>query len=200
MNIFLDGTEITQLHDFKNSTVKEVYTFLYDMCLKENKTIKQVLVDGKELKAEDIDSFLKKNIEEMGQIEFFSITGESILNNLCALGNSFILISKEFENISIILNEGKDDKALSIIQEFSIMLHNLYIYYGFFDIAGIPATHLFEGKTIATYQAEISPLLNDIVNAFAQKDTVAISDITEYELAPITLSLGKGLVALIELR
>ena len=73
------------------------------------------------------------------------------------------------------------------------MLKDLYMLYSLFDMAELDYDFMFEGKTIATYKNEFSDLLKNIIEGFEEKDTVAVSDIAEYELSPLVLALGNGL-------
>ena len=50
--------------------------------------------------------------------------------------------------------------------------------------------------TIREYQSEISSNLDSIIHAIEDTDTVEISDIAEYELAPIVKKLGNGLLSI----
>ena len=129
----------------------------------------------------------------MELIELFTINGNEVKQSLTKLGAEFADVAERLTNISILLNEGKEGEALSIIQEFSIMLKDLYMLYSLFDMAELDYDFMFEGKTIATYKNEFSDLLKNIIEGFEEKDTVAVSDIAEYELSPLVLALGNGL-------
>ena len=196
MRVFIDGKNLEYaIEDEK--TIGEVLGSIEEYCMKNNSTVTSVTLDGKIIPANELDVFFVKPISEVELIELSTLKGSDVKENLAKLGEGFVLVAEKLTNISLLLNEGNEEKALSIIQEFSIMLKDLYTLYSLFDIVGIGYDFMFEGKTIATYKSEFSNLLKNIIEGFEQKDTVAISDIAEYELSPLVLALGKSLKQLV---
>ncbi len=196
MNVFIDGKKLDFVIE-NEKTIGEVLGNIEEYCMKHNSTVTTVALDGKVISADDLDNVFLKPISDVEIIELSTVNGSDVKENLIKLGDNFVLIAEKLTNIAILLNEGKEGEALSIIQEFSIMLKDLYMLYSLFDIAGIDYNFMFEGKTIAIYKNDFSDLLNNIIEGFEQKDTVAISDIAEYELSPLVLDLGNGLKKLV---
>ncbi|MGP1438003.1 MAG: hypothetical protein ACTTKH_02905 [Treponema sp.] len=197
MKVFIDENELDYVIE-NEKTIGEVLGNVEDYCMKSNATVTTVIVDGEVIPANKLDAVFLKPISDVELIELFTISGNEVRQNLAKLGGDFVILAENLTNIAILLNEGNEEKALSIIQEFSIMLKDLYMLYSLFDIADIGYDFMFEGKTIANYKEEFSSLLMNIVEGFEQKDTVAISDIAEYELSPLVLALGKGLKQLVQ--
>lgn len=49
---------------------------------------------------------------------------------------------------------------------------------------------------MSEYQKKITEFLDAVLSAFEKKDTIEVSDIAEYELAPLVKELGSGLLSL----
>ncbi|MGP1439943.1 MAG: hypothetical protein ACTTJ3_04290 [Treponema sp.] len=192
MKVFVDG-QILECVIENEKTIGEVLGNIEEYCMKRNATVITVMLDGKVIPANQLDDMFLKPISDVETIELSTVSGLEVKKNLVELGDKFVLVAEKLTDIAILLNEGKEGQALSIIQEFSIMLKDLYMLYSLFDIAGIDYDFMFEGKTIDAYKNEFSELLQNIIEGFEQKDTVAISDIAEYELSPLVLALGNGL-------
>lgn len=192
MKVFVDESEFECVIE-NEKTVGEVLGNIEEYCMKNNATVTTVVVDGEVIPANKLDDIFLKPISDVELIELFTINGNEVKQSLTKLGAEFADVAERLTNISILLNEGKEGEALSIIQEFSIMLKDLYMLYSLFDMAELDYDFMFEGKTIATYKNEFSDLLKNIIEGFEEKDTVAVSDIAEYELSPLVLALGNGL-------
>ena len=192
MKVFVDG-QILECVIENEKTIGEVLGNIEEYCMKRNATVTTVMLDGRVIPANELDDMFLKPISDVETIELSTVSGLEVKKNLVELGDKFVLVAEKLTDIAILLNEGKEGQALSIIQEFSIMLKDLYMLYSLFDIAGIDYDFMFEGKTIDAYKNEFSELLQNIIEGFEQKDTVAISDIAEYELSPLVLALGNGL-------
>ena len=192
MKVFIDGQMLEYTIE-NEKTVGEVLGNIEEYCMKNNATVTTVTIDGKIIPSNELDDIFAKLISDVELIELSTVNGNDVKENLVKLGDNFVSLAKKLTNIAILLNEGKEREVLSIIQEFSIMLRDLYMLYSLFDIADISYDYMFEGKTIASYKDEFSDLLKNIIEGFEQKDTVAVSDIAEYELSPLVLALGKGL-------
>ena len=196
MEVFIDGKKLEYVLE-NEKTIGEVLGNIEEYCMKSNATIVAVSIDGSEIPADKLDGIFIKPISDVEMIELSTIKGSEIKEDIINLGDKFIQTAEKLTKIAILLNEGKEGEVLSIIQEFSIMLKDLYMLYSLFNIAEIDYDSEFEGKTIATYKEEFSELLENIIEGFEQKDTVTISDIAEYELSPLVLALGKGLKQLV---
>lgn len=196
MEVFIDGKKLEYVLE-NEKTIGEVLGNIEEHCMKSNATVVAVSIDGSEIPADKLDGIFIKPISDVEMIELSTIKGSEIKEDVINLGDKFIQTAEKLTKIAVLLNEGKEGEVLSIIQEFSIMLKDLYMLYSLFNIAEIDYDSEFEGKTIATYKEEFSELLENIIEGFEQKDTVTISDIAEYELSPLVLALGKGLKQLV---
>jgi len=103
---------------------------------------------------------------------------------------------EEIEKIPIKVQTGDDVEIIKTIETFSINLAKLYETAKLFDIAEINEDLKLGEMTLCEYQREISSNLDAIINAIEDTDTVEISDIAEYELAPLVKKLGNGLLSI----
>ena len=98
--------------------------------------------------------------------------------------------------MAVKIQAGKDSEVISLIEEFTLNLQDFYSAARLSDITGISGNQKFGEKTIFEYHSELLDKLNIVLAAIENKDTVEISDIAEYELAPLVKALGNGLLSI----
>lgn len=195
MNITLNGNRLDfQLENEK--TVGEVLGKIEEACRKEKSTINEVRVNGKAVSAEELDVLFQKDAQDPADIELFTIGGEDIRLYLKELAGSFIENAEALESVPVKMQTGKDGEVLSLIENFSVNLANLYNTVKLFDLAEIPQDLKFGDMPFTEYQKKIAEFLDAAISAFENKDTIEVSDIAEYELAPLVKELGNCLSAL----
>ena len=194
MNIKLNGQEI-KLKLENEITIGDVLGNIEQECRNHKSTITQVIVNGKELTLKELDELFQDPHQMEINIELFTTSGEDIRILLKGLGDEFIKNSEEIEKIPIKVQTGSDVEIIKTIETFSINLAKLYETAKLFDIAEINEDLKLGEMTISEYQREISNL-DAIINAIEDTDTVEISDIAEYELAPLVKKLGNGLLSI----
>ena len=195
MNIKLNGQEI-ELKLENEITIGDVLGNIEQECRNRKNTITQVCVNGKELTLSELDELFEAPHKMDINIELFTTSGDDIRNLLKGLGDEFIKNSEEIEKIPIKVQTGSDVEVIKTIETFSVNLEKLYETAKLFDIADIPEDLKLGEMTIREYQSEISSNLDSIIHAIEDTDTVEISDIAEYELAPIVKKLGNGLLSI----
>lgn len=194
MKIILNGSELD--YSLENEkTIGEVLGAVELACKEQNATTAKIKINEKEILPAEMDKIFSLPVETDIKLELFTIDGSYIRSRLASLGHSFIDISEELEEIALKMQTGKEAEALETVKKFSTELRELYRCFNLFDIAGIPENHKLGEKTIPEYQAEISPMLENLVSGFEQNDTVEISDIAEYELSPLAKTLGNSLLS-----
>lgn len=194
MKIILNGCGLD--YSLENEkTIGEVLGSLEQLCRGQNATIASIKTAGNEIPPEELDKIFALPVETDIVLELFTADGNYVRNCLLSLGENFISISKELEDIALKIQTGKDGEALETAQKFSTALRDLYRCFALFDIAGISLDFKPGGKTIPEYMQEISPLLESFVAGFEQNDSVEVSDIAEYELSPLAKALGNGLLS-----
>lgn len=194
MQIILNGNKLN--YSLENEkTIGEVLGAVELACKEQNATVAEIKADGKEVLPQMLDNIFSMSVETDITLELFTIDGNYIRGCLVSLGNSFVNISEELEEVALKIQTGKDSEALETVKKFSTELRELYRCFNLFDIAGIPQDYKLGDKTIPEYQAEISPMLENLVSGFEQNDTVEVSDIAEYELSPLAKALGNSLLS-----
>ncbi|MFP4363931.1 MAG: hypothetical protein ACLFR1_08675 [Spirochaetia bacterium] len=93
-------------------------------------------------------------------------------------------MEEQFSEVSVLLQTGKDSKAMSIITEFSELSEKLlrtmpYLQQTYGDSENVV---LAEKKLTSLFQ-ELQDILQELSEAFDSKDYVLIGDIMEYEIA-----------------
>ena len=195
MKVKLNGQEI-KLKLENEITIGDVLGNIEQECRNHKSTITKVFVNGKELTLKELDELFQDPHQMEINIELFTTSGEDIRILLKGLGDEFIKNSEEIEKIPIKVQTGNDVEIIKTIETFSINLAKLYETAKLFDIAEINADLKLGEMTISEYQKEISSNLDAIINAIEDTDTVEISDIAEYELAPLVKKLGNGLLSI----
>ncbi len=195
MKIKLDGKDFAfKLED--EHLIGEVLGKIEEACKAEKCTVTQVHINGKNIAPEELDTLFKKSADEDITLELFTINGMEVKNMMKEMGKKFIKNAEEMESIPIKIQNGKDAEAVSLIENFTVNLHDFYSAVKLLDIADIPETEKFGEKTIPEYHKELFDMLNNILAAIQNKDSVEISDIAEYELSPLVKNLGNGLLSI----
>ena len=195
MKIKLNGSDF----DFQienEVTVGEVLGKVEEACGQQKSTIIEVCLNGKTLKADELDFLFAKSVKEDLTVELFTINKDGIRLYLKDLAKNFIGNAEDLEKVPVKMQTGKDGEVISLIENFSVNLTHLYNTIKLFDVADIPQDYKFGDKTIVEYQKQISEFLDIIISALENKDTIEVSDIAEYELSPLVKDLGNGLLSL----
>lgn len=101
------------------------------------------------------------------------------------------LTQNEINDISVLLQTGKDREALNSIIKFSelnqktLRLYPLLKNTGIIDINVI----VIDDKNISDYYSDLNGILSELIEAFTANDSVLIGDLLEYEVAPRLESL-----------
>ena len=195
MNIKLNGQKI-ELKLENEITIGDVLGNIEAACREKKNTITQVYADGKALTINELDELFQKPIQKDLNIELFTTSGNDVREFLKELGKEFIKDAEKIEGIHLQVQTGNNTDVLKVIEEFSLNLTKFYETAKLFDIADITEDFTFGKKTLREYQKEISSNLDAIINAIENTDTVEISDLAEYELAPLVKELGNGLLSI----
>ena len=90
-------------------------------------------------------------------------------------------ILPEMEEVSLMLQTGKDKKAMEIIIRFSELFQKLLRIY-----ANIPEEkiHTEQRQELKQFVSEMSKVLKELAEAFSNEDSVLLGDLMEYEIMP----------------
>ncbi|MBI9105219.1 MAG: hypothetical protein JEZ04_00650 [Spirochaetales bacterium] len=101
----------------------------------------------------------------------------------------------EINDISVLLQTGKDREALNSIIKFSELSQKILRIYpllknnGIIDIENIT----IDEKNFSEYYVDLNDILSELLEAFTANDSVLIGDLLEYEVAPRIESLVAAL-------
>ncbi len=92
----------------------------------------------------------------------------------------------EINDISVLLQSGKDREALGRIIRFSELSQKMLRLYPILKNSGLIDTDkLFINEmTLAEYYNDLNGILSELLEAFTANDSVLIGDLLEYEVAP----------------
>ncbi len=196
MKIRINGQDLS--YSIENeTTVGEILGAIETECEKNGMTVTEISFDGKKLDAAELDSFFAKPPAEVDEVNLTAISGARITSMFAAIGAQLADLVPRLSDIPVLLQTGKDDQVMGAIGDFSSTIEDLYRLLPLGSVAGIPEERLtVEGEPLAQYQAELTPLLRDLVGALEQKDTILVGDLAEYEIAPRIQRIGAVLSAL----
>ncbi|MEL3906727.1 MAG: hypothetical protein P1P65_06840 [Treponema sp.] len=193
MIITLNGTPLDYTLE-KEKNIGEVLGSIESLCRQEQATIIQVAADGKILTPDDLDRLFAEPVDSEVTIDLSTLSGAEVRSYMHTLAQELLASADEFERIPVYMQTGKDAQVLSVLQAFSQKLNELYRAFLLSDITGIPVDIPIQGKSLQSYQKEISSLLNDIVSSIEDKDIIQVGDLAEYELAPLVKDLINGVL------
>lgn len=195
MEFYVNGTKIdVELEDEK--TIGDVLKSFEEECSKSNATTVSIIVDGKNISAEDFDKTAEKPLCPDTKIELGIISQEAIENSFNEEKENCRKLSEELKQIPVKFQAGKDNEANSIITSLADLIDNIC------HTASLSALFpqkfgkiKIEDKTFVEFFADLSPVLKDFEQAIESKDTVLLCDLAEYEISPRLDSLADALEA-----
>lgn len=156
-------------------------------------TIK-ICLNKKEITSELFDTIISEPIEENTLIELTVISKGEVISSLEDSAAKFTDLSKQLEEIPVMLQSAKDSEANLIIttlaKEIDIFCHTTALSALFPDVY---SKLTIDGKDIGTFFSEFSPVLSDFEEALKSKDTVTIGDLSEYEISPRLTSISEAI-------
>ena len=196
MVIKINGEELSYTLE-NEKTLGEVLGSIEEACCREHETIVQVAVDGKELTSHELDLLFKQPVDTDITVELSTFSGAEIRNYMKSLTQELSDYAKDFEQIPVYMQTGKDVQALKLLGVFSEKLNELYRALLLSDVTELPIDIQIEGKSVHEYQKEITALLRDIVSSIEEKDIIQVGDLAEYELAPLVKTLINGVSSIL---
>ncbi len=113
------------------------------------------------------------------------------LNELSAVIKVLRLSLEDINNISILLQTGKDREALNSIIRFTELTQKLLRIYTILENTGVLdfSNAVIDEMTIREYFTSLNEILNEFTEAFSVGDSVLVGDLLEYEISPRVSSL-----------
>lgn len=180
-------------------TVGEVLKSFEEEASKNEATTTNIILDGKDIPADEFEGILDKPLLDDTVIELSVISKTAIIRNFKESGSRFEEMQAQLENVSVLLQSGKDVEAGKIItgiaDEISLFLHTARLS------ALFPEFYRelkIDGKDMGQFMEDFMPYLKDFEEALGAKDTVTVGDIAEYEISPRLKQLAQAVNALKE--
>jgi len=197
MAVFLDGVPAVTEDENDETTIQMCYETLFAYCYEQKRAIDTIVIDGESVDIGSFSKYYNVKLKDIKRLDFLTIDQAGLFAKLVNLGKGFVEVADRLETISSLMNSGKDDEAVMILQTASVMTHYLLMTHRFFDLFELPLQYPVGDSNIVEYKEKINPLLNALIDAYQAKDIVEFSDLAEYELAPVLRELGEGLQNLI---
>lgn len=196
MEIFINGNNIDYIKE-NESTLGEILGSLESECERSGMTITGIAVDGLNLGASELDDLFARDPEEVSRIELETISGQDIHAMLRDLGGEFAECITPLTDVPIQLQTGKELAVMETINRFSMRLERLYRLLPLLPLGGFDQKELLVQATpLAELPGLLSPILEELLGALKNRDTILVGDISEYELAPKIEELSAVLSAI----
>jgi len=180
-------------------TVGEVLKSFEAEASKNEATTTNIILNGKEIGADEFEKILDEPILNDTSIELTVISKTALVRNFKDSGRKLEDMQAKLGTVSILLQSGKDAQVGKIIadlaDEISNFLHIARLSSLFPDFyKGLQAG----GKDIGQFLEDFMPFLKDFEEALESKDTVTVGDIAEYEISPRLKQMAESVASLEE--
>ncbi|MBQ1832446.1 MAG: hypothetical protein II114_01565 [Treponema sp.] len=144
-----------------------------------------IILDGKVISAEEIDSIQDEPLSDGTCIELTVISKQQILEAFRQSIGRLTEQNDKLSEISVFLQSGKDAEAYSIINvladEMESFVRTARLSSLFPDVY---KKITVDGKDLSAFFEEFFGILKDFEQALSEKDTVTVGDLAEYEISP----------------
>ena len=172
-------------------TVGDVLKSFEAECAKNDATTVNIILNGKTIGAQELDSVLNEPLSDTTKLELTIITKAEILSLFSNQKQECEQLSQELLDLPVKLQSGKDKEAGVLISKLADFIER------FCHTATLSAlfqevyTKLtIDGKNLNDFFKDFSEILNDFEQAIASKDTVLMGDLAEYEISPRLISIS----------
>lgn len=166
-------------------TTGDILNALEEQFEKNESTIIEIVLNGKKVEAEEIDSLSTREIQDTDTIAVTSVSAEGIIQSLKGLSPDFESLCSELEELPVLMQQNENKKSYEIINKFAesfdILCHLTTLSSLF------PSKFqgkLIDDKSLVDFLKDFSPILTDFEESLKNKDTVLTGDLAEYELKP----------------
>ena len=196
MELFVNNEKIDIVLE-NEKTVGDVLKSFEEECSKNNATTINITLNGKNIGADEFDSIFDEPLKDDTKLELIIVTQDEIVDSFRNQKGECENLSKELLDLPVKLQSGKDNEATVMISKLADFIEK------FCHVATLSA--LFEeiykkltidGKTVNEFFQDFSGILNDFEQAIAQKDTVLMGDLAEYEISPRLQAISKTIEGL----
>ena len=148
-------------------------------------TTTSIVLDGKTVPADQIDSVLDQPLSDSTKMELTTVSQSAVIEELKRCSGEFDQLKATLEEVSVLLQSGKDSEASAVISNLAETVGNFVIATRYATL--FPSLYekiLIDGKDIGTFFEEFTDILKDFETAMQDKDTVTVGDLSEYEISP----------------
>lgn len=179
MKVFIDGEEYKK--GYLNN-IGEAFNELEKIVIKSNKIIKEIKINGLPYDSANLQEELKKTD---AVIEIETQTPEELMLESMKTAVEYLpRLESGLKQVSELIQKGKDGEAISL---FITSIDGLEWF-------GTILTHIDKWAVKGEkHSEEYKSKLEELLNAWENKDMVLISDILEYEVCPL---LNKSRIAI----
>lgn len=167
------------------TTVGDVLKAFEISCQENHLATIGIILNGKEIPAENFDSILDTPLEDTTKIEVSVISELAIKENFKELSKDFSNLIDLLKQIPIEMQSGKDANAKQTIIKLSDVMNSFCSLLTWSSL--FPETFeniTIDQKTIPDFLADLSQILSDFKGALENSDSVLIGDLAEYEICP----------------
>jgi hypothetical protein len=187
MNIEINGERLDAKIDTEK-TLGDVLVALETELTGVGAAIIGVEVNGDAVR--DVEAVAEKPLAEVTTVNVRAVTANELQAILAAEKPELEDIARSLENLSVLLQSGKQKEADALIQRCSGEIQNI--------VELVKFTSLFSDRfgALQDFFRDFTPLLSDFCQAIEEQDVVGMGDLGEYEMKPKLDALAKLLVDL----
>lgn len=193
MNFYVNGNKLDITLE-NEKTVGDVLKGFEEEAEKNDATTVSIELNGNVIDAEKLDEAFSQELSESTDLRLQVISKNDITQNFAINAENFMKISEGLQNISVLLQSGKEKDANEIIEnlanEIDRFCHTATLS------ALFPDTYrkiIIDGNDLGTFFGEFTPIFKDFKDAMEAKDTVTVADLAEYEISPRLEQIAKAI-------
>lgn len=175
-------------------TVGDVLKSFETECEKNGATTVHIVLNGKNIQADEVDSILNVPVEDKTKLELIIISKADIRNSFEKETEVCDALSERLLELPVQLQSGKDKEAGGLISELADFVEQFCrtatLSALFPDLFG---SICIDGKNVTEFFQDFSGILHDFEQAFSAQDTVLMGDLAEYEISPRLRSISASI-------
>ena len=193
MEIYANSNKLDITLDYEK-TVGDLFKSFEQECENNNATTVGIIVDGKNITAEEFDAVSMQDLSSVEKIEFSVISQNDIISELNDESKECEELSAQLTELSAKLQSGKDRESNVLISSLATFLdkfcHTVTVSSLFPERFG---SMKINGASIKEFFSDFSQILNDFKQAIEDKDTILMGDLAEYEISPRLSSISDAI-------
>lgn len=190
MNVVLDTIPLDITFEAEKN-IGDVLQALEKELEENGATLIEVKVDDAIIPADKLDSLFEKSIDAVSELAVKSISYAEVSTIIKQLSEMFDELAQKLEEIPVQLQKNQDKDAMMSVTELADSLTLLFQTIPYLNLFPEQFARLkIDDMPIIDFVKDFPPLLEDFLKAVEANDSVQISDLAEYEIAPRLKKLG----------